>query len=259
MIKITKTNQIPQILTSDKKLNALNEIEEKILKDPESVDSKDFKSSIYNGKGIKAQLRQDQYDKCAYCEASLVGNYGCVEHYRPKSGWQEKQGDTLHKPGYYWLAYEWENMLCSCNNCNDTARKGNLFPLRNPATRDIEHQNIAQEEPLIINPALEDPGLFLRFDKYMAVPSIIEGKESDKGKNTIDIFDLNGCIPKNTTPARRDLLEFRKRRWNDAKEVYDLCLKAGYDEKEAINEVKNIYAKPENVFSGMFTNQDTWF
>ena len=259
MIKITKTNQIPQILTSDKKLKALNEIEEKIQKDPKSVSSTDFKSIIYNGDGVKTQLLQDQYDKCAYCEASLVGDYACVEHYRPKSGWKEKEGDILHVPGYYWLAYDWENMLCSCDKCNSQARKGNLFPLRNPETRDIEHHHTAQEVPLIINPTLEDPGLFLRFNQHMAVPSIIEGKESDKGRNTIDIFDLNGCIPKKTTPARMDLLAFRKRIWGKAKEVYDLCLTAGFDKKEAIDKVKNIYAKPENIFSGMFTNQDTWF
>ncbi len=258
MIKIDKSNQIPEILTGNKASDAQSAIDNMIQQGRQPV-SGDFDNTIYNGRGVKTQLLQDQNNKCAYCEITLAGDYGAVEHYRPKTGWRENDIDTLHTPGYYWLAYEWTNLLCSCDKCNGPARKGNLFPLRNPATRDIAHQNISQEVPLIINPALEDPGQFLRFNQYMAVPVISNGIESDKGKETINTFDLNGQIPTNTTPARTDLLNERKNKWFEAKVLYDAYIKLGMNKNDAIDSVKAIYAQPAKQFSGMFVNQDRWF
>lgn len=258
MIKIKKNNQTPQVIAPDKTLEARNNLEKKI-KNGETLTSEDFKSGIYNGDGVKKQLLHDQNDKCAYCEVSLAGDFGNVEHYRPKTGWQENKGDTLNKPGYYWLAYEWTNLLCSCDKCNSSSRKGNLFPLRDSQKRGIAMHDISQEVPLIINPALEEPGLYLRFNKYYAVPKIINGQESDKGRNTIDIFDLNGRIRTEHSTARTDLLKLRKDKWDEARELYNLCKAYKMNEKEAIDKVKEIYAKPEKVFSGMFINQDLWF
>lgn len=258
MIKIKKNDQIPDILTGEKATNALRKIES-MIQAMQNPKSEDFDSGIFNGRGVKSQLLQDQNQKCAFCEVSMAGDYGVVEHYRPKTGWKENEADSLHHPGYYWLAYEWANLLCSCDKCNSTARKGNLFPLRDLATRDIPHQDISREVPLIINPANEDPGLSLRFNKYIAVPSIIEGNESDKGRNTIEIFDLNGCIPRNTTPARKALLNARITRWQEAKALYEAYIFCGMNRNDAIERVKDIYAQPEKQFSGMFCNQDMWF
>ena len=258
MIKIDKSERIPCILTGDKASDANNTIVE-IIHAGRTPESKDFADSVFNGKGVKDQLLIDQHHKCAYCEVTLAGDYGVVEHYRPKTGWKENDGDTLHTPGYYWLAYKWTNFLCSCDKCNSVARKGNLFPLRDPSTRDIQNQNIDQEVPLIINPTLEDPGLFLRFNQYVAVPSIIDGKYSDKGQKTIDIFDLNGMLSKKTTPPRADLLDARKREWLKAKALYDSYVSQGMSRNEAIDGVKAIYAQPHEQFSSMFTNQNLWF
>ncbi len=57
-------------------------------------------------KQAKPQLMAETHGKCAYCEAptSMVA-YGDVEHYRPKST-------------YWWLAYNYENYLASCQLCN---------------------------------------------------------------------------------------------------------------------------------------------
>jgi len=231
----------------------------RIIRSGNFPQSGDFKDSVFNGDGVKTQLLHDQHQKCAYCEVNMAGDYGAVEHYRPKTGWQENKNDILHKPGYYWLAYEWTNLLCSCDRCNSTARKGNLFPLRNSVSRDIDNQNVSREEPLIINPIFEDPGDFLRFNKYMAVPAINNGSESDKGRTTIDVFDLNGCNSTKTTPARINLLESRKREWIKAKALYDKCVSNGMGRDEAIDFVKSVHAESKNQFSGMFINQNMWF
>lgn len=258
MIKIDKSNHIPDVLTGSRASDARNAIDDMIQQGVQP-DSYDFDSNIYNGRGIKTQLVQDQNNKCAYCEITMAGDYGVVEHYRPKTGWKENDSDQLHKPGYYWLAYDWTNLLCSCDKCNSLARKGNLFPLRDPAMRDINNKDISNEVPLIINPTLEDPGQFLRFNKYMAVAAEIDGIESDKGRKTIDTFDLNGRIPTKSVPARTDLLEERKLKWDKAKALYDAYISLGMDRSAAIEGVKLLYAKPEESFSGMFMNQNIWF
>ena len=71
--------------------------------------------------------------------------------------------DPLVQPGYYWLAYEWSNLLFCCRLCNQQFKR-NHFPLADPARRARSHRDdIGQEEPLLINPAIEDPAAFLEF------------------------------------------------------------------------------------------------
>lgn len=89
----------------------------------QGIRSADFDSSVYGEASVKKQLKKDQKEKCAYCETALCGDYGAVEHYRPKTQWKELDGTT--GLGYYWLAYEWDNLLCSCDRCNGQAAKGN--------------------------------------------------------------------------------------------------------------------------------------
>ena len=80
------------------------------------IEKHDFQSDRW--KASKDQLKIESNDKCAYCEAptSLVA-YGDVEHYRPKSI-------------YWWLAYNYDNYLVSCQLCNQKFKKAK-FPVRN--------------------------------------------------------------------------------------------------------------------------------
>lgn len=150
-------------------------------------------SSLYRHPDVKAQLKSDQNGKCAYCERKFNGDYGAVEHYRPKGGWQQESGERLNKPGYYWLAYEWSNLLYSCSECN-TSYKQNLFPLEDPMTRDIVNRDVSREEPLLLNPSTENPGQHIGFHKEMVVPRIINGMPSEKGQKTIELLGLNSRL-----------------------------------------------------------------
>ena len=158
-------------------------------------------SLLYCHPDVKAQLKSDQNGKCAYCERMFNGDYGAVEHYRPKGGWQQEVGEKLKRPGYYWLAYEWGNLLYSCDECN-TSYKRNLFPLSVPDTRDIDNRDISREDPLLLNPSSEDPGEHIGFNKEMAVPRIIDGVPSAKGLKTIELLGLNTRLA--LKQARRD-------------------------------------------------------
>lgn len=141
--------------------------------------------AIYKADDVREQLINDQYSKCAYCECKLIKEYNDVEHYRPKN-----------KDMYWWLGHTWSNLLYACNYCNRSCKKDN-FPLENDSTR----FNLDLEQPLIINPSIDNPLDHIAFNRYMIVPLMINGIEDNKGKTTIDILKLN----------RKELINERKK------------------------------------------------
>ncbi|MFX1554713.1 MAG: hypothetical protein ACFFBV_12360, partial [Promethearchaeota archaeon] len=103
----------------------------------------------------KREIKQTYYlpidgpfgGKCAYCETQIVSDqYGDMEHYRPKNAVTDENGEEIKKegengqtithPGYYWLAYDWQNLLLTCEMCNrpnpgnKNIGKHNKFPVR---------------------------------------------------------------------------------------------------------------------------------
>jgi len=65
-----------------------------------------------------------------------------VEHFRPKRK-------------YFWLAYEWDNLLLSCHDCNNS--KSEHFPIADESARARgpadDHKT---ETPLLLNPVCDD-------------------------------------------------------------------------------------------------------
>src|SRR5258708_22637098 len=96
-----------------------------------------FDSEIYGHPEIKQALVAAQHGKCCFCERR-VGADGDVEHFRPKAACRQDETCVLTRPGYYWLAYAWENLMLSCSACNQRHKK-NLFPLADPAGRATSH------------------------------------------------------------------------------------------------------------------------
>lgn len=96
----------------------------------------EFDARLYGHRTVKVALLARQHGKCAYCERPLLDSRDAdVEHFRPKGGFcQRDPADTPEQPGYYWLAYAWENLLVSCKGCNQT-HKRSFFPLASPADR----------------------------------------------------------------------------------------------------------------------------
>lgn len=85
------------------------------------------------------------HEKCAYCETPLLRSSMHAEHYRPKGGVknhvegqkkpqtatsQDEAGQVINHPGYFWLAYNWRNLLPSCEYCNTAEGKRNQFPVK---------------------------------------------------------------------------------------------------------------------------------
>jgi uncharacterized protein (TIGR02646 family) len=208
-----------------------------------------FDNKVFAHKTVKEQMMEDQHRKCAYCEQYKNGDFGCVEHYRPKGGYDLGSGAPLQQPGYYWLAYDWQNLLFSCSECN-TSYKRNHFPLVNENARDIEHRDITNEEPAIINPVTTDPRDHIEFSEFIIRPKMVDGQESIQGKTTIGVFRLND---------RKDLKERRRNAW----EAYnrELVKKAIFlklnnaDGVALCDETLEQMKDDEAEFCGMFKNQ----
>ncbi len=163
-----------------------------------------FDNGVYGHESVKQALKTMQHEKCAFCEGKFAAFcYGDVEHYRPKAYSQQRRGGPTFRPGYYWLAYEWTNLLVSCEPCN-RKRKGNVFPLRNPSQRARTPASIAAEDPLLLDPsAAKDPRAHIRF-----IANVPDGR-SPEGTASIDLFaldrvELNGLRAEHL--ARVDML-----------------------------------------------------
>lgn len=192
MIRITKSQPAPAPLLTrgTQHVLALQAIQ---AADPAACQAPgnkllDAKDGIYNAASVKTRLLSDQHRKCCYCESRPTSvSYGDVEHFRPKGGYQQVKGEPLHKPGYYWLAYEWSNLYFACHLCNQEF-KGNYFPLRNPRQRARCHTDaLPQEQPLLPDPATEDPARYLTFRQ----DSIRPKRGSQRGKACIEAFGLD--------------------------------------------------------------------
>jgi uncharacterized protein (TIGR02646 family) len=156
-----------------------------------------FDSAIYADPTVKNALRKAQRNKCAFCESRFDHvAFGDVEHFRPKAGFIQQEGEALSRPGYYWLAYDWRNLFVSCQLCNQRFKR-NLFPLRDPSQRARCHRDpITAEGPLLIDPSRVDPGVFIGFKKEVAFAI----NDDPVGRATIEVLGLN----------RRELVDLRR-------------------------------------------------
>ncbi|MDQ2731738.1 MAG: hypothetical protein M3Y56_08780 [Armatimonadota bacterium] len=189
MIKINKPKQPPAILLSKGKAKRQYLCASYTRYSAEYISGKRafiFDSGVYGHATVRQSLAEAQYNKCCFCEVKLrPGND--IEHFRPKGAYRQGAKVPLNKFGYYWLAYDWNNLLLACKTCNQQYKRS-FFPLANPARRaKSHHDDIAEEEPLLIHPAEQDPELFIGFRDYVAYA--IAGNLP--GKTTIDVLGLN--------------------------------------------------------------------
>jgi uncharacterized protein (TIGR02646 family) len=192
MIGVKKQEQAPRILRE--RGQRTTEVNRQAFIDGERTFT--FDSSIYGAKSVKNALVKAQQGKCAFCESQVRHiAHGDVEHYRPKGGVRQREADPLDQPGYFWLAYGWENLFFACQLCNQSFKK-NLFPLADPTRRARSHlDDLAAEQPMLIHPADEEPSALIGFREEMAFPI----DDDPRGRTTIEVLGLN----------REELAEFR--------------------------------------------------
>ncbi|MEP4091777.1 hypothetical protein [Reichenbachiella sp.] len=152
-------------------------------------------STIYRSDIVKSELDSLYHKKCGFCNQKPVGSPLQVEHFRPKDGVKNE----LHS-GYYWLGYEWTNLLFACGNCN--RQKSTSFPLEKGSSRittpiligkkiDLMHNTcysttLKNEKPTLINPEIDNPDLHLIY-----LPDGEIYHLSERGRVSIQKYDLN--------------------------------------------------------------------
>lgn len=151
---------------------------------------------------FKSEFTEAQNGKCGFCEGPVLGlHYGDVEHFRPKSevseldesdpdSWGREEawkstvvGRTFKgkptKPGYWWLAYEWNNYLLSCQVCNQQW-KGSLFPVVSNQ-RVLDPTATKKEDSLLLSPFADfDPSKHFEYGRLGEIRGL-----SDEGRATI--------------------------------------------------------------------------
>jgi len=175
-------------------------------------------------------LKNVFHEKCAYCETPQVRAPLHADHFRPKGRVRFKvegqsrlrtgrgvdaAGQTIDHPGYFWLAYEWRNLLPACALCNSGEGKKDQFPVE-AASHVLLHKLEAQklpelqaqprssktwsgfyylhprdldllEVPLLLHPYRDDPRKHLIFgDKGI----IAARDDSKKGQRSIEVYNL---------------------------------------------------------------------
>lgn len=164
-------------------------------------------TDLYKDERMKRVYVSDEapfFGKCAYCESRIVGSQpGDIEHFRPENKVTDEDrrdimimaddGTTVAHPGYYWLAYDWRNLLYACADCNRPSSfktggvlvgKWDKFPVRGQhASRPGDE---ASEAPLLLNPLFRDPKEHFAIDETGVICS-----RTDEGGMCVRIFGLN--------------------------------------------------------------------
>ena len=137
-----------------------------------------------------------------------------MEHFRPKGGVTDEDDNTIFlkddhcslardesgapipHPGYYWLAYEWRNLLPSCTVCNQPKSIGdkkigkhNRFPVIGVHAQTPEE--VENEQPLLINPASDEEDDAPENHLTMDPNTGLMGYRTERGEICIEIFGLN--------------------------------------------------------------------
>jgi uncharacterized protein (TIGR02646 family) len=165
---------------------------------------KAFKYSAYKKPDVIAKLNELFHEKCAYCESHFRATAPVdVEHFRPKGA--IVIDGARAKPGYYWLAARWDNLLPSCIDCNrartqrfdddddedisEVSGKENKFPLIDEAKRARRPEGEPSErgQRLLLHPCRDRPETHLEF-----LPSgLIRARPSSrKGATSIAVYGL---------------------------------------------------------------------
>jgi hypothetical protein len=175
-------------------------------------------------------LKNVFHNKCAYCETREIRSAYHAEHFRPKGRVRfravgekglrkgiaaDEEGNQIEHPGYFWLAYHWQNLLPSCAYCNSALGKNDQFPVKrgHVAVKRLQREEVKKlhrqeikspvrnevyylqpedlnelESPLLLNPYVDDPAHHLVFGEC-GIVAYREG--SEKGEASIQIYNLD--------------------------------------------------------------------
>jgi uncharacterized protein (TIGR02646 family) len=154
--------------------------------------------------GVTAALRRMFNERCAYCESPIFeSSPGQIDSFRPKQRAMGHDGE-IAEDHYWWLAYEWTNLVAACLSCNRA--KATRFPVRGqrayPGSRGAA---LRRERPLLLDPCFDHPEQHLLFDEQGRVASA-----SPEGQATIEVLALNRT---DLCGSRAEMYRWLRARW----------------------------------------------
>ena len=238
MIPLDRPNETPRALRNRGRAETRQNCET-YVEDRDAFDSGDrkftFRKSIYGAPQVREVLKGTQHNKCCYCERET--SPGRIDHFRPKGRVRQREGVKKIHPGYYWLAYEWDNLVFACEDCN--LKKSDYFPLEDPERRARNHLDpLGRESRLLLNPYVDpDPSRHITFAGSACRP------RTEKGRVTVNLLKLN-----------RPMLQEGRQRTLSNLEV--LCAVASDPDRRdtlrrAARCLVDSFARPDAPFSGM--------
>lgn len=170
----------------------------------------------------KSTFERLSHGKCWFTEANATVSDYAIEHFRPKKkidlisskdDYPEKR-TTSDINGYWWLAYELQNLRLASYKPNQLKR--NYFPLRNDsfvATED--NSSWTKEIPILLDPCVES-------DVQLLTYSGVEPIETNPDNATID--HIRARISINVYGLKHNKLKkARSRVYEEAKNYYRTC------------------------------------
>lgn len=182
MIHVEKNaDDCPEVLVGEKARAEIARIE-KSIEQNELVHPSELQR-LFGHSTVRAALAQVYREKCAFCE-SLGARV--VHHYRPLSR-------------YPWLAYDWRNLLPTCEPCHQSAGEGfpTLVPDSATTVTSMQERRASwsDEQPELLHPEFDRPEEHIEVGPEGTLRGL-----STRGWATIRTFDLN----------RRELLDARR-------------------------------------------------
>jgi uncharacterized protein (TIGR02646 family) len=111
---------------------------------------------------LKKWLLNRSYNKCWFSEAREKYSHMDVEHFRPKT--EAKSIDGTIRDGYWWLAFDYEN-LRACGNVGNR-KKGGFFPLKEGSLVSKHDKRCEESEDYyLLDPTDEDDVALLGFNE----------------------------------------------------------------------------------------------
>ena len=197
MIKVEKQKH-PSYLNSPTVDLAIEKMEEFFVSKSRSQKRYDWPFNKEIDTEIKKYLHEVFHGKCGYCETKIESlELGTINRYRPNNGVRDK--NEFHEDLYWWLTFEWDNLIYCCKECNQF--KGNYFPIKGRRALN-ENDDYENEHRMLLNPYLDEPGNHLNYTH--SVSGYIDAL-TDEGNQSIELLRLN----------RTNLVEGRKKARNE--------------------------------------------
>ncbi|HWM54003.1 MAG TPA: AAA family ATPase [Solirubrobacterales bacterium] len=188
MIGLERTSP-PLILSGPRAQRALEEAREFFETDTRGARQRQYdfeQHGILFDPEVEGTLEALTHGRCAFCGMGGTNEDAVIAPHRlrPPQDAVASDGKTSRRH-YWWLAFAWPNLYPACAACRKA--QGAKFPTGRRRVRvGTVEELFAREEPLLLDPCIDDPEHFL---VYLDSGEVVS--RNPRGKATIETFDLN--------------------------------------------------------------------